>query len=74
MSKRYSSDLQLCHAFAHRLTEAGHCTGNTSFSNDVFYSYSTPIAARVETPVYSAIVNRRLPVILLTTETFSNRN
>ncbi len=64
MSKRYSSDLQLCHAFAHRLTEAGHCAGNTSFSNDVFYSYSTPIAARVETPVIS--------VILLSTDTFSN--
>ena len=65
MSKRYSSDLQLCHAFAHRLTEAGHCAGNTSFSNDVFYSYSTPIAARVETPVSS-------DVILLSTDTFSN--
>ena len=72
MSKRYSSDLQLCHAFAHRLTEAGHCAGNTSFSNDVFYSYSTPIAARVETPVSSLILDRKISVILLSTDTFSN--
>lgn len=72
MSKRYSSDLQLCHAFAHRLTEAGHCAGNTSFSNDVFYSYSTPIAARVETPAWSLILDRKISVILLSTDTFSN--
>ena len=72
MSKRYSSDLQMCHAFAHRLTEAGHCAGNTSFSNDVFYSYSTPIAARVETPVSSLILDRKISVILLSTDTFSN--
>ena len=72
MSKRYSSDLQLCHAFAHRLSEAGHCAGNTSFSNDVLYSYSTPIAARVETPVSSVILGRKISVILLSTDTFSN--
>ena len=70
MSKRYSSALQLCHAFVHNLTEAGRCD-NTSFSNDVFYSYSTPIAARVETPVRSSVLDKNVSVLLLTTETFS---
>ena len=70
MSKRYSSALQLCHAFVHNLTEAGRCD-NTSFSNDVFYSYKTPIAARVETPVRSSVLDKNVSVILLATETFS---
>lgn len=71
MSKRYQSSLQLCHAFVHNLTEAGHCD-NTSFSNDVFYSYATPIAARVKTPVRSSILDKNFSVLLLTTDTFSN--
>lgn len=59
MSKSYRSSLQLCHAYVHKLTEAGRCD-NTSYANNVFFSYSTPIAARID------------DVILLTIESFSN--
>lgn len=59
MSKRYSSNLQIAHAFVHDLTEAGH-SANTSFANGVFFSYSTPIAVKIG------------HTILLTTESYSN--
>ena len=58
MSKRFSSTLELMHAFVHKTNDEGHST-NTHFVDDVLYSCETPIAA---------IVN---DLIILTTENYS---
>ena len=58
MSKRFSSALELMHAYVHKTHYNGHST-NTRFVDDVLYSYETPIAA---------IVNE---LLILTTENYS---
>ena len=58
MSKSYKSNLQLCHAYVHQLTEAGR-SSNMSYEAGTLFSYKTPIAARIGN------------TIILTTETFS---
>ena len=58
MSKRFSSALELMHAYVHKTHDVGHST-NTHFVDCVLYSYETPIAA---------IVN---DLIILTTKNYS---
>ena len=58
MSKRFSSALELMHAFVHKTHDVGYST-NTHFVDGVLYSYETPIAA---------IVNE---LLILTTQNYS---